>query len=290
MCRDSLHSRRSTNLVRARRSAFDRKPQGRQCPKFVYIIRTFDSCVLSGICIQISDMSDLKQLILDRLGQSQSGRVWTPVDFLDLGNRDVVDKTLQRLARAGQLRRIDRGLYDVPRTNPLTKKPAVPDYRQIVDAVARRDQVRMLVDGLTAANDLGLTTAVPSRVVIHTDARRRSIQLDKLQIDFKHTAPSKLFWAGRPAMRIVQALHWIKDTLPSDHGRIVARLSSILADPKHGKALRDDLRQGLSTLPAWMQTVVRELLKDDDDRPRSRRRRISAAAASRGKRIEATGT
>ncbi len=217
-------------------------------------------------------MADLKQLILGRLGQGPAGRVWTPVDFLDLGNRDAVDKTLQRLARAGHLRRIDRGLYDVPRINPLTKKPAVSDYRQIIDAVARRDQVRMLVDGLTAANDLGLTTAVPSHVVVHTDARRRSIQLDKLRIDFKHTAPSRLYWAGRPAMRVVQALHWLKDTLPSDRDRVGARLATILNDAKYGKAIRDDLRQGISTLPAWMQAVVRDLLQDDADRPRTRRR------------------
>ena len=84
-------------------------------------------------------------------------QVWTPVDFLDLGSRDAVDKTLQRLVHGGQLRRIDRGLYDAPRLNRLTKRPAVTDYRQIIDALARRDQVRMLVDGLTAANDLGLT-------------------------------------------------------------------------------------------------------------------------------------
>ncbi len=50
----------------------------------------------------------------------------------------------------------------------------------------------MLVDGLTAANDLGLTTAVPARIVVHTDARRRSIQVGRLVIDFKQTAPSKL--------------------------------------------------------------------------------------------------
>ncbi|MEQ1907453.1 MAG: DUF6088 family protein [Vicinamibacterales bacterium] len=214
---------------------------------------------------------DVQRQILDRVGDGPVARVWTPVDFLDLGSRDAVDKGLQRLAAAGQLRRIDRGLYDVPRSNPLTKKPAVPDYRQIIDAVARRDQVRILVDGLTAANDLGLTTAVPSHVVIHTDARRRSIQLDKLQIDFKHTAPSKMYWAGRPAMRVVQALHWLKDTLPSDRDCVVARLSSILDDRKHGKAIRDDLRQGISTLPAWMQAIVRDLLQEGADRPRARR-------------------
>lgn len=145
----------------------------------------------SEICIHISDM-DLRQQILDRIGDGAPAQVWTPVDFLDLGSRDAVDKSLQRLAGGGQLRRIDRGLYDVPRTNALTRQPSAPDYRHVLDAVSRRDQTRMLVDGLTAANDLGLTTAVPARIVVHTDARRRSIQVGRLVIDFKQTAPSKL--------------------------------------------------------------------------------------------------
>jgi hypothetical protein len=230
-------------------------------------------------------VTDLKQTITARITDIPKAQVWTPVDFLDLGNRDAVDKVLQRLVQAGQLRRIDRGLYDSPRINSLTKRPAVADYRHIVDALARRDQVRMLVDGLTAANDLGLTTAVPSKVVIHTDARRRAIQLDKLTIEFKRTAPSKLYWAGRPAMRIVQALHWLKDTLPTDRDRILARLSSILADSRYGKGLRDDLRTGLATLPAWMQDIVRELLGTDLDRRvtpgRSRRARESAKPAAK---------
>lgn len=235
-------------------------------------------CALSEKCIQISDVPDLKQLIADRIAAALQAQVWTPLDFLDLGSRDAVDKALQRLVSGGQLRRIDRGLYDTPRINRLTNRPAVADYRHIVDALARRDQVRMLVDGLTAANDLGLTTAVPSKVVIHTDARRRAIQLDNLTIEFKRTAPSKLCWAGRPAMRIVQALHWLKDTLTADRDRILARLSSVLADPRYGKALRDDLRTGLPTLPAWMQDIVRELLSRDHVHPitPSRRRRDRA--------------
>jgi hypothetical protein len=40
---------------------------------------------------------------------------------------------------------------------------------------------------------------LPARVTIHTDTRRRAIQLDKLTIEFKQTAPSRLYWAGRPA-------------------------------------------------------------------------------------------
>lgn len=210
-------------------------------------------------------MPDLKSAISSRIDAASPAGVWTPLDFLDLANRDAVDKTLQRMVKAGEQRRIDRGLYDKPRISRLTNRPATPDYRRVIDALARRDQVRMLVDDLTAANDLGLTNAVPARVVVHTDARRRSIQLGKLTIEFKRTAPSKLYWAGRTSMRIVQALHWLKDTLGSDRDRIVVRLSAVLADPEYGPELRDDLRSGLRTLPAWMQRVVRELLAQAED-------------------------
>jgi len=89
----------------------------------------------------------------------------------------------------------------------------------VVDALSRRDQTRLLVDGMTAANDLGLTDAIHARVTLHSDTRRRSVQLDNLLIDFKVAAPSRLYWAGRPAMRVVQALHWLKDTLPGDVDR-----------------------------------------------------------------------
>ena len=210
-------------------------------------------------------MQEFRQAVAARSPRRLRDQVWTPVDFLDLGSRAAVDKVLQRLVQQGQLRRIDRGLHDTPRVNRLTNQPAVADYRRIIDAIGRRDQVRVLVDGLTAAKDIGLTTAVPARVVIRTDARRRSIRLDNLVIEFKQTAPSKLYWAGRPAMRIVQALHWLKDTLPSDRERVMSQLATLMSDGRHGRVLRNDLRTGLPTLLGWMQDVVRDLLSAHND-------------------------
>jgi Family of unknown function (DUF6088) len=202
----------------------------------------------------------IPQRIVRKLVSRPASRVWTSEDFARMGPRDAVDKALQRLTRVGKLRRIERGLYDRPRTNPLTRKPTSTDYREVIDALARRDRLRLLVDGLTAANDLGLTDAVPARVVVHTDARRRTLRLDRLVIDFKPTAPSRLYWAGRPAMRVVQALHWAKDMLASDGGRIKARLDEVLADPKRGPVIKADLVRGFSALPAWMQDFLRPLI------------------------------
>jgi hypothetical protein len=204
--------------------------------------------------------TDLKSLIQARTAAGPRA-VWTPRDFLDLGSRDAVDKTLQRLVKSGDLRRIDRGLYDRPVFNSLTQQPSPPDPRGVIDTVARRDQIRVLVDGMTAANDLGLTDAVPAKILVHTDARLRPIRLGKLEITFRPTAASKLYWAGRPAMRVVQALHWLRDLLASpDEAQLHQRLQRLLADPVHGAALRADLAEGLPTLPAWMHNLLKPLL------------------------------
>ena len=204
-------------------------------------------------------MSALKSHISALIEAAEPGQVWVPTDFAQLGSRDAIDKTLQRMVQAGELRRIDRGLHDRPKINSLTKRPTTPDYRAVAEAIARRDHLRLLVDGMTAANDLGLTDAVPARVTIHTDTRRRAVQLDKLTIEFKQTAPSRLYWAGRPAMRIVQALYWLKDTLASERSSIQGKLTKVLADPVHGPAIHQDLLDGFNVLPAWMQSLIREL-------------------------------
>ena len=204
----------------------------------------------------------LRNDLLSRLAKAGPTTVWTPADFLDLGRREAVDKALQRLVASGDLRRIDRGLYDRPAPNRLTGRPNPPDPRAVIDAVARRDQIRVLVDGLTAANDLGLTDAVPARIVVHADARLKPIRLGALEITFQPTAASKLYWAGRPAMRLVQALHWLKDMVGRDEdGVLKRRVARLLSKSTPSGDLRSDLESGLPTLPAWMQAYLKPLLQ-----------------------------
>ena len=204
---------------------------------------------------------DLRTRVLNRI-LADAKAVWAPADFADLAGRAAIDKVLQRLAAAGELRRIDRGLYDRPRTNHLTGRETVPDYREIIRAVTRRDQARFVVDGMTAANDLGLTTAIPARIEVLVDARLKPIKFGAQQIHFKLAAPSRLYWAGRPAMRIVQALHWLQDVLnnPEERAHVARQLRRLLDDPEHGATLRDDLRDGFSALPIWMQNFLREIV------------------------------
>jgi len=205
--------------------------------------------------------TDLKTQVIKQILDSAQSQVWTASDFAALGSRAALDKVLQRLVATRELRRIDRGLYDRPTRNQLTGKATVPDYREVIQAVARRDKVRLLLDGMTAANDLGLTTAVPARIEVLVDARLRPIRLGNQTIHFKTAAPSRLFWAGRPAMQIIQALYWMQDILrdANERQRAMQILRKVLGDPIGGNAIRDDLQRGFSALPIWMQQFVAEL-------------------------------
>jgi hypothetical protein len=233
----------------------------------------------------ISGMSDhsiaLKAKIQKHMAGASLFTVWTPRDFLAFGARDAVDKVLQRMVHAGELRRITRGLYDRPSMNSLTRKLMATDPRSVIDAVARRDQIRVLVDGMTAANDLGLTTAVPAKIIVHVDARLKPIVLGSQKIVFKPTAASKLYWAGRPAMRVVQALHWLRDMLSreGEADDVQKRLRRLLADPEHGRVLRADLIAGMHTLPFWMQTTFQSVTEEGASSPSAK-----PNGASRGAR------
>ena len=104
---------------------------------------------------------------------------------------------MQRLTQAGMLRRVSRGLYDKPYFSKLIQRDNPPDYRKVIDAIARRDEIRVLIDGMTAANDIGLTNAVPAKIIVHTDARIKPIALGNMKITFKPTTAKKLYWADR---------------------------------------------------------------------------------------------
>ncbi|AWO87548.1 DUF6088 family protein [Bradyrhizobium diazoefficiens] len=193
---------------------------------------------------------------------AQPSKVWTARDFTDTGSRSAVDVALHRLRSDNRIRRVDQGLYDLPRTNHLTKKISPPDYRSVIQAVARRDGAKVLVDGITAANNLGFTNAVPAKVVVWTDARVKAIHLDKMVIDFKKVAASRLVWADRPAAQLVQALIWLRDVLPSDHDKIAKRLKAILNDGDDGRRMRQDLQDHLGDLPDWLVPLVKDILND----------------------------
>lgn len=224
--------------------------------------------------------SDTLDRIHARIVLAAPAGVWSRADFLDIGTPYAVEKALQRLTRRGDIRRPYRGLYDKPAVSKLTGKMVFPPRASFIDAIARRDKLRVLVDGMTAANDLGLTTAVPARSTIYADTYPRTIEIEAsagdpkatkpviYKLDFKRIAAKTAFWAGRPAMRVIQALAWFRDEKSSLEAAVNGIVRHLARDPDRER-IAEDLRGNIDAVPAWMyppiETITHRLTEDQSE-------------------------
>jgi hypothetical protein len=78
------------------------------------------------------------------------------------------------LTKAGKIRRIARGLYDVPKTHP-TLGTLSPDPDAIARAIAAQTGYRLQPTPARAANVLGLSSQIPAQVVYLIDGSSRKI-------------------------------------------------------------------------------------------------------------------
>lgn len=200
--------------------------------------------------------SSVPSRIVKRARSSGRGSVFTPSDFLDLGGRDSIDQALSRLAKAGRLRRLARGLYDFPKVHPKLG-PLSPAPDDIAQALARETGSQVQVAGSRAANDLGLSTQVPARSSYLTDGPSRRVVLGKRIVDLRHASPKHLIAPGSAAGTVVQALRHLGLSRAADIVHVASRQLS----PSDKKRLASTAVQA----PAWMRPTLRAIADTRSD-------------------------
>lgn len=199
-------------------------------------------------------MTSVANRIMHRVsGQPNRRWVCTPKDFLDFGSRQAVDKALSRLVQSGRLRRVGRGFYDKPVFSEVLGRPAPMDLGAAVDALARRDGIRVMPNGLVAANGLGLTHAVPAEVSYVTNGYSRTLKFGRRTVRFQHVPPRIMWWTGRPAQLVVQALLWLGPDASRD-----PKVCSILSH-RLSAEVKQDLMANHHYLPGWAHPIVRRI-------------------------------
>jgi hypothetical protein len=199
-------------------------------------------------------MQSIDNSIVRRIRGSRAGQVFSPVQFLDLGERSAVGVALHRLTKAGKIRRIRRGLYDLPRKHPIIGQTP-PNIMDTVRAVMEGSQAKWQFTGGYAANALGLSDQVPAKIIILTDGLSRRISLGKLTLVFRRAAPRNLLGAGQRVGLVIQALRYLKGS--PEMVRHVARLKHDL-----DKDTRNDLAKLMPKMPAWMRPLAQKIYQD----------------------------
>lgn len=191
--------------------------------------------------------------MLARIKAKRPGWVFTPAHFADLGSRDAVASCLKRLKRAGTIRQLTRGLYDQPVQHRVLGTVA-PSADAIARALATRDAIRLQPAGAYAANVLGLTEQVPSKVVFLTDGPARRVQIGKQEILLLHTTPRHMATAGRRSGTFIQALRHLGQKRVDQ--KVTATLRRQLKKSDRALLLKD-----LRHAPAWIADVLRKLVE-----------------------------
>ena len=177
-----------------------------------------------------------------------AGAVFSPRMFDDLGNRAAVDQALSRLTKSGKIRRIARGVYDIPKTHP-TFGTLSPDPDAIAKSIAAQAGYRLQPTPAHAANALGLSTQVPAQIVYLTDGSSRKIKVGNRTIHFRHAGPPALLGAGTSAGVALQAMR----AFGPDH-----LTASIIQQLR--RTLPSNAKTGLKGLahyaPHWMTSAI----------------------------------
>jgi len=186
-----------------------------------------------------------------RIIRKGRGSVFTPSDFLTLGSRAAVDKTLSRLAKDGMIRRLTQGVYDYPKISPRIGQLA-PNPDDVAKAVAAKDGYVVQVSPAKAANLLGLTTQVPAKSIYLTDGPTRSKSIGRQTIYMRNAAAKNLVAAGKPAGLVFQALRYLgKDGIDQHSLKL---LSKYLDDGD-----RKSLVKNSQYTAGWMRPVVQRI-------------------------------
>ncbi|SNR54138.1 hypothetical protein SAMN04488009_2258 [Maribacter sedimenticola] len=143
--------------------------------------------------------------IENEIKSMKRGSILFPSNFDDIGNVEVVKKSLLRLENKKFLVRLAHGIYLYPKQDKLLGV-LYPTIEEIAIAIAERDKARIIPTGITALNKLGLSTQIPMNIVFLTDGAPRSIVVGKRTIKFKRTSPKNLAVKGEITSLIIQAL------------------------------------------------------------------------------------
>jgi hypothetical protein len=163
------------------------------------------------------------RVVLSRIRRGGEDRLWTYNDFADLPSFAVA-AALSRLTKKRRIRRVQKGVYYVPRVTRFGTTN--PDPPSVVAAVLTRRGIAWSPTGHAAYNRMGLTTQVSPTT---TFAVSRKVRLasagPNTKLSVRPAAAVRSASADeRAVLDALRDLRWIPDTTPEN---VIARVSDL---------------------------------------------------------------
>lgn len=190
--------------------------------------------------------------ILARIRGAGRGSVFATKDFLDIASHETARQSLGRLAAAGTIRRLIRGIYDYPAFSTLLKAPASPDPDAIARAIARSHGWTILPASETALNLLGLSTQIPANWRYFSDGPSKKYRWEGGKLAFVHRANKETTMLSPKTALLVQALKALGEAQINDG--VIKTLRSKLDDKEQFRAVRE-----ARYVTSWVYEIIKRL-------------------------------
>ena len=164
---------------------------------------------------------------------------------------EFVGSILSELTTEGMLVKIAHGIYAKPRRSKFGV--VLPSVDKVVQAIATRDNAKVLPSGMTALNALGLSTQVPMNYTYLTTGSERTVNLSNRKVVLKRGVPKNFCYGTRLISLLVQALKALKKENVGDSELNVIRQLVLKETDK------DTLVKDVDMMPAWMKRIIKPM-------------------------------
>ena len=181
--------------------------------------------------------------------QKGSGFAFSASDLPNYGSRTMVDKTLCVMVRAGKIRRVMRGIYDLPQWSDILKKEAPPDLGSVANALARKFGWTLLPCDEGALNGFGLSTQIPARKIFLSTGPSRIYKVGRHSIEFRHRCFRETEIPDKNAQMVVRALKGLGRDYATKE--IVANMASRYSDEEWWRICESSQR-----VSSWIRDLI----------------------------------
>ena len=192
----------------------------------------------------------IKEQILFRIRQHKQGWAFSAIDLISDFNRREIDESLSTLTRDGDIRRVMRGVYDLPLYSSTLGRYVAPDINQITQALARKFNWNIYPDGNTALNYLGLSTQIVSQYIYLSTGPSKTYTICEITIKFKHISLKEIGLKSTNAILVTQAIKALGEA------RIFKEVIRSLAEKFSLKEWGEILKHSIN-VPIWIYEVIK---------------------------------
>jgi len=174
-------------------------------------------------------------------------------DFFDLGTDESIIKALYRLNKAGTLRYIFDGIYDMPKFSKLLNQQLSPDMEEVVLAIARKNKWVISPTGNFALNILGLSTQVPGRMIYLSSGSSCSYEYKNQTIQFIQAPLIEIDFKLYESKLLVQAINALGKEHRIDNDQIK------LLSQKFSSAQKKQILEDTERTYKWIHEIIVEV-------------------------------